>query len=171
MNQAVIGLSLTYVALAALLLGIFLQGKLPTWIKFACIILISSFYYLTYHSFLGMLGWPTQQQLPEQFQLMASTITEPDDSTGEEGVIHIWVTAFVDNRPAREPRAYELPYDLDLHASLDEALHEQRQGNVQLGRRLVEIEDPNLPKDTSRFGQQRQRLEFFELPELELPQK
>ena len=171
MNQAILGLTITYIALAALLLGIFFLARIPAWIKFSCIVLVSSFYYLTFYSYTGLLGWPTQQQLPEQFQLMASSITEPDDTVGEPGVIHIWVTSFHDNKPAREPRAYELPYDLDLHAALDDALSEQRRGNVQLGRRLEIIEDPTLPRDTSRFGQKRENLEFFPLPDPELPEK
>ena len=48
MNQAVLGLTLTYVALAALVLAIFLLTRLPVWIKFAFVLTISSFYYLTY---------------------------------------------------------------------------------------------------------------------------
>ena len=86
-------------------------------------------------------------------------------------MIHIWVNAFEDNKPIREPRAYELPYDLELHASLNEALAEQRQGKVQLGRRLEESGDENLPRDSSRFGVKRQMLEFHELPDPELPEK
>ena len=171
MNLAIIGLTITYVALAALLLGIFLLARVPAWVKLSCIILVSSFYYLTYQSYIGLLGWPTQQQVPEQFQLMSSIITEPDESSGDPGVIHIWVTTFTNNRPDREPRAYELPYDLELHAALDTALREQRRGNVQLGRRLEDVNDPELPKDMSRFGQKRQRLEFFALPDPELPEK
>lgn len=171
MNQAVLGLALTYVALAALMLGIFLFTRLSVWIKFLCVIVVSGFYFMTYQSLQGMLGWPTQQQLPEQFQLMASSITEPDGSTGEKGRIHIWGTAFIDNKPAKEPRSYELPYDLDLHAALDEALRKQRRGNVQLGRRLEKINDEKRPTDTSRYGELRQRIEFFDLPDPELPEK
>lgn len=171
MNQAVIGLTICYVALAALLLGIFMFTRLSVWIKLASVIVVTSFYYLSYQSHMGILGWPTAQQLPEQFQLMASSITEPDNTTGDPGVIHIWVTSFRDNRPEREPRAYELPYDLDLHASLNEALAEQRNGKIQLGRRKVEVEDEELPTDMSRLGQKRQRFEFFALPDPELPEK
>lgn len=171
MNEAVIGLSITYVALAALLLSIFLFTKIPSWIKLSCILLISSFYYLTFSSYLGLLGWPTNQKLPEDFLLLASSITEPDDSLGEPGVIFVWLSTFEDNFPANEPRAYKLPYDLELHASLDEALRQQRRGNVQLGRTVEKIESAVLPKNMNQFGQKRQKIEFYALPDPELPEK
>lgn len=171
MNQAITGLSITYVALAAILLGIFFLAKIPAWIKFVCVIMMSGFYYLNYYSLNGLLGWPTRQEIPEQFQLMASSINEPDESTGEPGSIHIWGTSFIDNKPAKEPRAYVLPYDLELHAALDEALQKQRQGKIQLGRRLEETDESLLPKDTSRYAQKQHRLEFYDLPDPELPEK
>lgn len=171
MNQAVLGLTVTYVALSGLLLGIFLLTRIPVWIKLCCVILISSFYYLTFYSLQGMLGWPTQQELPDHFQLMASSITEPDNTTGESGSIHIWITSFVDNKPAKEPRAYELPYDFDLHAALEDALKKQRQGNIQLGRRLEEVSTEDVPRDWTRYGQKRQKIKFFDLPDPELPEK
>lgn len=171
MNEAVIGLSVTYVALAALLLLICIFTKIPSWIKLSSIILITSFYYLTFNSYLNLLGWPANQKLPKDFLLLASYITEPDNSLGESGVIFIWVSTFEDNLPAKEPRAYQLPYDLELHASLDEALRQQRRGKVQLGRTVEYIKNTDLPKNMSRFGQKRQKIEFYALPEPELPEK
>lgn len=171
MNQAIIGLSLTYVALAALLLGIFMFARVPTWLKFCCLLMVSGFYYLTWYSYAGLLGWPTQQPLPEHFQLLASSITEPDESHGEAGHIHLWLSAFEDNRPAAEPRAYVIPYDLKTHAALDNALSKQRQGKIQLGRRIIIEPDGKRPSDSSRLGQKREGLEFTDLPERELPEK
>ena len=171
MNHAIVGLSITYAALAALLLGIFFLSRTKVWLKFICLILVSIFYFLTYNSFTGLLGWPTKQQLPEEFQLMASSIIEPDESTGEPGRIHIWVTAFDDNKPEEKPRAFELPYDLELHASLDKALEKIRQGKIQLGRNLQVVEESLLPRDTTRLGNRQNKLEFFDLPEIRLPEK
>ncbi len=171
MNQAVLGLTLTYVALAALVLAIFLLTRLPVWIKFAFILTISGFYYLTFYSLQGMLGWPTQQALPEQFQLLASSITEPDEEEGTDGRIHIWATAFVDNAPAAEPRAYELPYDLELHSALEAALKEQRRGNIQLGKKIEAETTDDIAKDLSKYGEVREQIEFFDLPDPEVPEK
>ncbi len=171
MNQAIIGLTLTYVALAALLLGIFMLARVPAWLKSCCLLMISGFYYLTWYSYAGLLGWPTRQALPEHFQLLASSITEPDQSHGEAGHIHLWLNAFEDNRPVAEPRAYVIPYDLKIHAALDEALSKQRQGKIQLGRRVIVSNDESHPTDTSRLGQKREGIEFSDLPEQELPEK
>lgn len=171
MNQAILGLTLTYVALAALLLGIFLLTRLPAWIKLLCVILTSSFYYITYVSLQGVLGWPTKQELPEHFQLLAASITEPDENTGERGSIHLWLSTFVDNKPTKEPRAYELSYNLDLHISLNEALMKQQRGHVQIGKRLEQLDDENLPKEKKHLSEVQQRFEFFDLPDPELPEK
>ncbi len=171
MNQAIIGLTITYVALAALLLGIFLLARVPTWLKFLTLILISGFYYLTWFSYQGLLGWPTAQDIPDEFQLLSSQITEPDEQTGDPGVIHLWLNTFIDNRPADEPRAYEMPYDLETHAALQEALNQQRQGKIQIGRKTARVNDPERPTDTSRYGQKRYKLEFSKLPDPELPEK
>ncbi len=171
MNQAVLGLTLTYVALAALLLGIFLFARVPAWLKLTCVIVVSGFYYLTYNSYQGLLGWPTGQKIPEHFQLLASSITEPDDDTGDPGSIHIWLSTIIENQPATEPRAYELPYDLELHSALEEALKKQRRGNVQMGRQKMMAEPEALPRDATRYGQKRQKLEFYDLPDPQLPEK
>lgn len=170
MNQVVLGLTLTYAALAALLLAIFILTRIPVWIKLICVLLVTGFYFLTYNNLQGVLGWPTQQLMPDQFQLLASTITEPNDDEGIEGSIHIWATSFIDNKPAPEPRAYALPYDLDLHTALEAALKEQRRGNIQLGKRKGEASD-DIASDLSKYGQKRQELEFFDLPDPELPEK
>lgn len=172
MNQAILGLSITYVALAALVLAIFLLTRLPAWIKLLCVILVSGFYYMTYHSLQGLLGWPTQQELPDNFLLLSSSITEPDETTGDSGRIHVWLNAFEDNQPALEPRAFYLPYDLELHSSLEAALKKQRRGKVQLGRaKKVATNDDETPTDFTRYGQKRQLIEFYDLPDPELPEK
>jgi hypothetical protein len=171
MNQAVLGLTLTYVALAALVLAIFLLTRLPVWIKFTFVLAVSGFYYLTFYSLQGLLGWPTQQTLPDQFQLMASSIIEPDEDEGEAGRIHIWATSFIDNKPAPEPRAYELPYDLELHSALEAALKEQRRGNIQLGRKKEGKTTEDMARDLSKYGSKREKIEFFDLPDPEVPEK
>lgn len=171
MNQAVLGITITYVALAALLLGIFFHSRVHVWIKFTCLIMVTSFYYLTYTSLQGVLGWPTQQELPKHFQLMAATITEPDESIGEKGRIHLWLTSFVDSKPADDPRAFEMPYELDLHKAVDQALSDQKRGRVKLGRSEEIVKGSDIPKDWTRYGQKRQKLKFFDLPDPELPEK
>ena len=102
---------------------------------------------------------------------MASSITEPDEEEGTAGRIHIWATSFVDNAPADEPRAYELPYDLDLHAALEAALKEQRRGNIQLGKKIEAETTDDIAKDLSKYGEVREQIEFFDLPDPEVPEK
>ena len=171
MNQAVIGISLSYVILAALLVSIFILARVPVWIKFVCIVFVSSFYFITYSSLSGMLGWPTKQTIPDDFQLLSSVITEPDNTKGDKGSIHIWVFSFVENLPVKEPRAFKLPYTHELHASLEDALKDQRNGKVKLGRRVQRQVNTALHTDASRYANKEYILEFYDLPDPELPEK
>ena len=73
--------------------------------------------------------------------------------------------------PAAEPRAYELPYDLDMHAALEAALKEQRRGNIQLGKKIEAETTDDIAKDLSKYGEVREQIEFFDLPDPEVPEK
>lgn len=171
MTEAIIGLSITYVGLAALLLVMVLFTRWPVWTKLACVVLVTAFYFVTYRSLTGMLGWPTRAELPERFLLLASSISEPDKTRGSDGSVHIWATSLDSGRPAAEPRAYALPYSRELHAQLEEANKDMRNGIMQLGRRVTTEADADVPRDTTRFARRRERLEIYDLPDPELPEK
>lgn len=172
MNEALLGLSIAYVAVAALLAGLLIFSRWPMWVKLGCILLVSSMYFVNYQSLRGLLGWPTEAQLPSRFLLLASSVTEPDKTTGKQGVIHIWATSLDGDYPADEPRAYELPYEQELHGQLEDALKNMRKGVLQLGEATtVDKEGKQIPRDTSRFAQQQQSLLFYDLPDRKLPEK
>jgi len=171
MTEAVIGLSVAYVGLAALLLSLNLSTRFPTWVKLGAILLVTGLYFLTYHSLKEMAGWPAKGALPEQFLLLASSVTEPDPGAGTDGIIHIWVKSLEGDRPASEPRAFALPYLKELHSRLEEADNRRRTGVLQLGRR-----EPRSPliEDSPRlllFGKRHDDLRLYDLPDPALPEK
>lgn len=171
MNEAIIGLTVAYVALAVLLLSLNFFTRCPLWLKLACIIAVTGLYFVTYRSLHGMLGWPTAAALPDRFLLLASSVTEPDKTRGTAGVVHIWATSLESGRPAAEPRAYTLPYTKELHSQLEDANKNMRNGVLQLGRRTTAGDDGDLPRDATRFARQRERIEIYDLPDPQLPEK
>jgi hypothetical protein len=170
MNQAVIGLSIAYVALGVLLLGLTVNARLPLWVKVLSILLVSALYFVTYRSLGGMQGWPTAESPPERFLLLASSIHEPDKTTGSPGMIYIWASSLAENRPAAEPRAYQIPYSTDLHTQFEEADKRIRDGIMQLGKSEW-VTAAESPANAARFAQKRKLIRLYDLPDPELPEK
>jgi len=170
MIHSVIGLSIAYVALGILLLGLMVGTRWPVWIKVMSILLISSLYFSTYVSLGGLLGWPTSAHLPDRFLLLATSIQEPDKTSGSKGRIFIWARSLADNMPTGEPRAYQLDYNSQLHTTLEEAEKRLRDGIVQLGKREW-IDEVDTPQNSSRFAEKRKTIRIYDLPDPELPEK
>ena len=171
MTPAIIGLSVAYVSLAVLLLSLSLTAHWPVWVKLTCIVLLTGFYFLTFHSLNGMRGWPTTADLPERFLLLDSSVTEPNKSTGTDGVVYVWIKSLQADRPASQPRAFELPYSKELHSRLEEADNRMRNGILQLGRRETRTPSAEEPAELLRFGARRHELFLYDLPDPALPEK
>ncbi|MGR8920500.1 MAG: hypothetical protein ACU85V_12860 [Gammaproteobacteria bacterium] len=170
MNETVLGIIVGYAALGALLLVMCLETRFSVWLKTVAIVVVAAFYFHTYGALRDALGWPTRALVPERFMLLASWVNEPDKKTGEEGSIEVWAVTLTDEGPMRSPRAYYLDYDEDLHQQLDEANRQMRNGLIQIGKAELGANDPKTP-DSARFADVRQRIEFAELPDPELPEK
>ncbi len=170
MNEAIIGTVAGYLVLVILLLNLGLYTKWPVWIKTAAICLVAIFYFVTYHSIKQFLGWPTEKALPEKFMMLSSWITEPDKKTGNGGSIHLWAVELSDDGPADEPRAYALAYDADLHHKLNEAHHRLRQGMIQIGSATKPEQDFGWVT-RKKFAENKQKINFYDLPDPELPEK
>jgi hypothetical protein len=170
MNEAIIGLTVAYVALAAFVIGLSIFSRWPYWVKLISVAGVCGLYFLTYASFKGLLGWPTRAELPAHFMLLASYVSEPDKAGGSAGSIQIWAASLAGNRPAEAPRAYHLDYDAELHGQLEEADKRMRQGIIQLGRKQ-DAATAGDSGDPSRFARNPYRIVIFDLPDPELPEK
>ncbi|MCB1773384.1 MAG: hypothetical protein KDI88_07185 [Gammaproteobacteria bacterium] len=165
-------LVLAYVALTALLITLLLSTRISLLIKVVMALAAFGLYSMSYIGWQSVQGWPTASRpVPARFLLHASVIEEPDPATGDEGVVYVWLSDLVDGRPADQPRAYALPYDKALHADLEEALRNMRNGNVQLGRVSKVTNRPDRPTDLKRLGENRDRITFYDLPDPALPEK
>ena len=78
MTLGITGIISAYILLALLLLSINLYSIWSWQIKAATIVLTSVFYVVTYYSLPGLLGWPTSQNPPAQFRLLAAHVEQPN---------------------------------------------------------------------------------------------
>ena len=158
---------LTFSALLVVTGLALLWSRWPGWAKSLLVIGVTAFYFFAFEAVSGMWGWPAAETLPERFVLLAQVIEEPTKQT--PGALYLWVNALDGNHAAREPRAYRLPYEKDLHALLNDGLKKARQGVTQMG-----TAEPRA--GASRFawlrsGDEVQQIRIRDLPAPQLPEK
>jgi hypothetical protein len=182
------GLIAAYVVVGLLLL-IFLLATGWSWrFKAGAIVLVSACYLVTYYSYPALLGWPTAEDLPARFNLLAINIDEPEPGGDDDGRITLWAID-LDAPPPAEPRAYRVPYTLSLQRKVSEAGEKVRKGLPQLGERKEEklaqhatpattaqgeqkkVGAPGKISDVTQGGQDSVAIEFYDLPAPEFPEK
>ena len=115
MTLPLIGMGLSYVAVAVLLLTLNLASRWHWGVKAAAIAITTAFFGISYASIAGLIGWPSETRVPEHFQLDWATVVEPDKLTGSSGSIYLWLEALDENNmPIGIPRAFRVPYSRDL---------------------------------------------------------
>jgi hypothetical protein len=169
--ESVLVLVLAYVALTALLAATLIRARLHWGLKLLLVTAACGLYFVCYQGWREVQGWPVSSQLPKRFLLHASVVDEPDKSSGKPGEIFIWASDLIDGKPAKRPRAYRVDYDKALHSNLTDALRNMRNGVVQLGRIRQDNEPVGLPRDYTRMGERRERIEIYSLPDPALPEK
>ena len=161
----------SYVLLAALLLLVLVYGRIHYIFKMMMVVSALALYLFSYQGWKQVQGWPSRTSLPEHFLLHASVIEEPDQAKGSLGQIFIWASTLEGSFPATEPRAYVIDYDQEIHTSLEDALRNMRNGNVQLGARKKILTDSNKAQYLEGVGEENFTLEFSPLPDPALPEK
>lgn len=166
------GLVAAYVLIALLLVIVSLYARFNWQIKALIVVLVSTFYIVTYCSFPPLMGWPTDAKLPERFNLVAMSVEEPNKTSGDPGHIYLWLTNLEKGPGRDQPRAYSVPFSASLHAKVVDAGTKMRKGLPQLGELVEEDLGPNgRPSDESRGGQQSVDIDFFDLPDPLFPEK
>jgi hypothetical protein len=123
--------TLVYLLPVALLALLLVREKWrPRWLMVSVLAALPLFYIAHYHLMGALQGWPSDATLPEEFQLLAFRIAEPDPQNADRGQILIW--AMADGQP--QPRVYRLAYGKGLHQSLVRAGQRQAEGRPQVGR-------------------------------------
>ena len=133
----IILLTLAYVAIGALLLNLNLASKWNAWMKATAIVVVSLFYFASYHGLRALSGLPSSETLPQDFRLLYVNIEEPDKLSGSEGSIYIWLRILQEGSQlaSGEPRAYRLPYSEALAENVEAALTQLEEGKRLNGKR------------------------------------
>ncbi len=168
----VVGLICAYVFIALLLLNLNLYSSWSWRIKAAMICLVSLFYVLTYLSFPPIMGWPTKDELPQEFRLISGYILEPDKKSGTDGQIFLWATNLSKDPRATTPRSFALPYSEKLRKKVAAASEKIEKGKAQIGE-VQEAEDGSYrnPQGLSRIRPKSIAINFFDLPNPSVPSK
>ncbi|MEE9327198.1 MAG: hypothetical protein V3U71_07860 [Cocleimonas sp.] len=129
MNHYLILLTISYSLLFLLLVWMWFNKKLSVKGKIALSLLLPFLYYFHWHGLQESKGWPSDQHLPSQFELISADVVEPNQLKEVLGNIHLWV------RPNENesPRAYVLPYTRALHSNLHKAKTAMSHGRTQIG--------------------------------------
>ena len=160
-------LELAAAALAFLCLLALLYSHWPRWLKAALVLAVTVFYFHADDVAHRLAGWPAAEAMPERWVLLAAVIEEP--SAKSAGALYLWVNALENGKPAREPRAYRLPYAKDLHALLDEGMKKVRQGVSQMGS--AEPKGGKKGLSWLRPGRDEQVVKIRDLPAPQFPEK
>lgn len=132
--MTVLILTIAYVLIVIFLLLISLRSPYRWQYKAGIILLCSLFYGVIWHTLPKLQGWPIDDPVPDEFQLISKHIVQPNKLKGSEGAIYMWVIDLTEDADPI-PRAYQLPYKEELHKELITAA--KRRG-AQRGKRVVQ---------------------------------
>src|SRR5215475_11163671 len=82
MTLPLIGVSISYLVVAVLLLSLNLTSRWHWGIKASAIGVTTIFFGVSYASIAGLIGWPSEARVPEHFQLDWAPVVEPDKLMG-----------------------------------------------------------------------------------------
>ncbi len=174
MNEMLTLLVVAYIFLLAMLVLVVTHGRLHWLIKLGLVVFAAGFYWVSYQGWKQSQGWPAQAALPDKFLLHASVIEEPNQEKGTAGRVFIWASNLKGSKPDGEPRAYEIPYDREVHTALEDALRNQRNGNVQIGTKEgnKHAAEGSAPVIVRQLGDVvHDKFKFTGLPDPALPEK
>lgn len=145
-----------------LLLSLNLYSNWHWSLKATTTTLVVGLFVVTYHSYSGILGWPTTREVPNQFYLHAAQIDEPDR-------IYLWGTDLDRGMGRTEPRAYGLPYTAKLHDKVNKASRKLRKGLPVIGQTAQA--DARAAVDGEALNDLGDDLTFVDAPQALIPGK
>lgn len=173
MSSEIFLIIICYVILAFLLVLFNLRTNFHWLIKSTMVILTTLFYVLTYNSFKNLLGWPSNDALPDRFRLIAAQIYEPNALISSEGSIFIWITDMDELAGLSTPRSFSLKYNKEVHEKISKAQVNLKNGIPQMGEKVDEnknnIVSSVLKKEKATTISS--KLNFFDMPNQLLPEK
>ena len=169
-----------YIFIATLLLSLCLYTDFSKKTKFFTIIISSVFYVYTWKAYEFILGWPTFEELPDNFQINWAIIEEPNKRIKKDGSLYLWVTELDPfGKRVGEPRSHNLYWNDDNHKLVQSALHKLQEGEQLNGKKTYGvINKDNEGNESTQYDQStveqeegNPSFEFFEVSPPSLPQK
>ena len=135
-----IGLAIAFVIISAIVL--WFSIRTPGQIIIKAMLIPATVWYglVLYYSVPNLMGWPISQSIPDNSQVLAIRIKEPDPKQNDSGAIYFWVNIKPDSKSPEQtvkallnpksvfsydsktqPRAYQLPYSREMHKAIVEA--------------------------------------------------
>jgi len=133
MSLALLGLSAGFILVLAILFYLLISTDLKIYKKFMAVFIVAVFYIVQYESLQQYTGWPTSDELPDKFVLIAADVHEPNQKTGEQGVMYWWIRDSV--KRDQPPRVFQLPYKSELHKKGEQVIQEQKKGSQYVARK------------------------------------
>ena len=122
------GVPVAFIIVSTLALWVIIGSKGWWWIKMGVATLTILFSISLWHSLESLEGWPTDQPMPNRFEIKWIVVEEPNIKTGDEGQILIWakdlepllreksdIPLLHNKGQSNEPRIHRLPYTRELH--------------------------------------------------------
>ena len=165
-----IGLSVAFVIISAIVLWFLIRT--PGKIIIKAILIPATVWYglVLYYTVPNFMGWPISQPIPDNSQILAIRIKEPNPKHNDLGAIYFWVNIKPSSKSLEqtlgawlnpknvfsyhsktEPRAYQLPYSRKMHKAIVEA-QRKAQGilGAQIRTKKGKPKQGNLGNDESR---------------------
>jgi len=130
MNNYLLLIGISYALVAMFIVWVGFYKGFGTKSKIVISTILPLIYFLHWMGLQQSKGWPSNQTLPTQFELISADVVEPNQSKQIDGNIYLWVRPNEDGAP----RAFILPYTRELHQRLFEAKQRSAQGRMQLGK-------------------------------------
>ena len=172
-------LILSYLLIASLLLVFCFYTSFSKKIKLCGVIFVTAFYFFSWNTYTNILGWPSQQDLPDEFRISWVVIEEPNKEIGKEGGLYLWVRLLDEAKIVKgKPKAYKLEWSEDSYKKAQFALLKLKEGEQLNGRKSYGVIKKDEGADKANLygtqGEQEEGVpsfEFEEVPAKTLPLK
>ena len=137
---ALLGTVAAYGLLALLLLSLNIFSLWRWWVKAGAMLLTAVVFIAAYVVISGLIGWPSESQLPMRFSLLHTKIEEPDKVNGRPGHVYLWVQEVDEHQlPVAPPRAFVMPYTVGLMKQASDNQERLDRGEEILGESKTQI--------------------------------
>lgn len=122
------GIPVAFTIIAALTLWVIIGSRGWWWVKMGVATLAIFFSISLWHSLSGLEGWPTDQSMPQKFEIKWIVVEEPNNKTSTKGQILVWarnlepmsgeksnIPILHNKNKSNEPRIHRLPYSREMH--------------------------------------------------------